>query len=347
MKDSLSRYLVLLVIALLASGLLLPRLYDMPYPYPLSAPSKFKPSVKKNFLEALTEKQPEFVLLGDSVMHDGVDQAALSQMLGAEAYNIGIPGSGSAVWYLIFKNIVINAPVPPRSVVVLFRDTILTIPSFRTTGHYFEGLDDYARAKEPLLVELAFVDPMSPAEKLAQQYLPLYSARWRLREAIDSALRYTAAATLGCSTRCVDDAMDSAFGKQALDAIAMQQSIYDGGTLYAPENMNFEKRVDNSFLPAMIHIAQSNNIELIFIRMKNMAYPQIEMEMPELRAYHRALESYLSTQDGVHYINLAHDERILDSYFIDQVHLSETGRVMFTQILANELKPFAAQEKKH
>jgi len=345
MKDSFSRYLVLLAIALISASLALPRYYDMPYPNPLGAPSKFKPSVKKDVLEKLTEAQPQFVLLGDSVLHDGVDQTALSQRLGAETYNLGVSGSGSAVWYLLLKNIIINAPVKPKYVVVLFRETILTIPSFRTTGHYFEGLDDYARAKESLLVELAYIDPMSPAEKIAQQYLPLYSARWRLREAMDSTLRYTAASLWKCSTRCVDDALDSSFGKQELDAIAMQQAIYDGQTLYAPENMNFEKNINDSFLPAMMHIARSNNIELIFIRMKNMAYPQQEMETPELRAYLRDLEAYLATQEGVHYINLAHDERILDSYFIDQVHLSETGRVMFTQILADELKFFISPSK--
>jgi hypothetical protein len=340
-RSLFSRYLILLCISLLASVFFLPGLYGIPYPQELGPQTKFRPYIKKDNLNAIIEMQPKVVLLGDSVLHEGVDQELLSEEMGIKTYSIGLPGTASAVWYLVLKNTIVDAPVRPKYIVVLFRDTILTIPSFRTFGNYFAILDDYAGSREPLVTQLAFINSMSPAEKLAQQYLPLYSVRWKMRESMDVDLRYTLPLSLlNCPAECTDNAMNVTFGRQVMDAIALQQAVYDSGVLYAPENLNFEKQIDKSFLPAMIHVAQENNITLIFVRMKNLTYPDYASETPALRAYIKSLKTYLAEQDNVNYIDLAHDERILNSYFEDLLHLNAEGREAFTKILAGELMPY-------
>jgi lysophospholipase L1-like esterase len=332
-----SRYLWLLPGLMLTSIFFLSGRYDIPYPQTLGP--KFDAIVKKDYLDAISASQPEIVLVGDSVLYFGIDQDQLTSQLKVETYSIGVPGSASAVWYLTLKNTILESPHTPKYVVILFRDTMLTLPAFRTTGRYFELLDDFARPREPLVTELAFVNQMSPLEKLAEQYFPLYSARWELRTRLDERMRYSPSSMfLNCSKPCTDEALNSIFGKQGVDVVALNRAIADSQqTLYTSAALNFENQIDKSFLPAIILMAQENNIELIFVRTKTLTYFEPAYEPPALRAYVESLDQYLSKQDHVYFLDLAHDERIKHEYFSDTVHFNEKGKDAFTKILADEL----------
>jgi hypothetical protein len=142
-------YLWMLAAALLLSGLILPARYALPYPQTLGP--TFDPIVKQDYTKAISAGKPEVVVIGDSFVVFGVDRKLLTQELGAETYVMGLPGSTSAAWYLMLKNVIIEADVTPKYVVLPFRDTILTLPTYRTTGYYFEIVDNFARPNEPLL----------------------------------------------------------------------------------------------------------------------------------------------------------------------------------------------------
>jgi hypothetical protein len=335
----LSRYLLFLFITFLVSSFYLPAHYDIPYPQTLDP--QFKPNVKREYIDAISLNRPGLVLIGDSVLYLGIDQESLSEQLGVETYSVGVPGSGSAVWYLILKNVVLGASHRPKYAVVVFRDTMLTTPAFRTTGRYFGLLDDFAGRREPLVAQLAFIDQMSPIEKLAEQYLPLYSARWEIREGLDSRIRYTSPyLLLDCSAECTDEAMNSIFGRERVDVVALNQAVEGAGeTLYAPEAMDFDEQIDRSFLPATIQLAQDNEITLIFVRTRTLMFPVDSSEPVALRNYMESLEAYISGH-GAHYLDFAHDERIKDEYFFDLLHFNAAGQDVFTQILADELKVF-------
>jgi hypothetical protein len=337
-KIIFSRYLRLLLGLLLASSFFLPVRYGIPYPQTLVP--KFDPIVKREYIKALSASQPEIILVGDSVLYFGVDQDQLTSQLKVKTYSIGVPGSASAVWYLTLKNMILESTGSPKYVVILFRDTMLTLPSFRTTGRYFELLDDFARPREPLVAELAFINQMTPAEKLAEQYLPLYSTRWELRTGLDERVRYgPSSMLLNCSKPCTDEALNSIFGKQGVDVVALNRAIADSQqSLYTSSALNFENQIDRSFLPAIIHLAQENNIKLIFVRTKTLTYFERAYEPPALRAYIESLSEYLSKQDRVYFLDLAHDERLKSEYFADAVHFNETGKTAFTKILADELR---------
>ena len=208
---------------MLVSSFYLPSRYGIPYPQSLGP--QFRKGLRRDFIHGISSKRPEFVLLGDSVLYDGVDQDSLSRQLGVQTYTIGEPGFASAAWYLILKNIVMRASYRPRYVVILFRDTQLTAPSERTTGRYFDIMDDFAGVDEPLVAQLAYINQMSPLEKLAEQYLPVYSARWKIREDLDRRIRYAApSALMNCSKECTDEAMNSIFGVQ-VDVVALNHAV--------------------------------------------------------------------------------------------------------------------------
>jgi hypothetical protein len=332
------RYILYLAISLLILSLYLPLRYGIPYPKPLGP--EFKPNVKREYGEVIAERRPEVVLVGDSVLYLGVDQESLSSQLGRETYSIGIPGSGSAVWYLILKNVIIESTPQPKYVMVFFRDTMLTIPSYRTTGRYFGIVDDFAGRNEPLVTELAFIDQMNPLEKLAEGYFPPYNARLEVREGLDNRVRYVAPSLLfDCAVECTDGAVNSVFGQDRVNVTALNQAVEDAGrTLYSPQMMDFDARVERSFLPAMIQLAQENDITLILVRTKTMNFPEENSAPPVLREYISSFDEYLSAQEDVYFLDFGHDPRLLNSYYFDSLHFTDEGKAVFTALLAEELQ---------
>ena len=338
LKSTFSKYLATLIAILFLSNLLLFAFSNIPYPHALGP--EFNPTIKREYTRDISKQRPDIVLIGDSVLYYGVDELNLAKRLNTQTYKIGIRGSASAVWYLTLKNIILNSTYRPKYVIIVFHDTILTRPSFHTTGHYFELLDDFAGQNEPLVTELAFINHMTPAEKIAEQYFPLYSMRWEIRTRLDERLRYSAAsALLNCHQPCADDALNSIFGKQGVDVVALNRAVEDSQQgLYTSTAMDFKNQINKSFLPATIRLAQENNIALIFVRTKTLTYPEYASEPAALRAYIEALKIYLSQQNNVSFLDFAHNKRIENAYFSDLLHFKSEGKVVFTQILADELK---------
>lgn len=331
-KALLRTFLIFLGLFLLASGIVLPRYYNIPYPAPLGP--QFKPDVKQEHVAAIEERQPNFVLIGDSVLYEGVDPVRLAEKSGAAVYSIPVPGSGTASWYLVLKNVILGASHRPRYVVIFFRNTMLTVPQYRTTGRYFDLLDDYATRNEPLLVQLAFIDQMNPPEKFAAKYIPLYSARLEIREDLDNLLRYRIPFVLsGCERECVNDAVESMFGRE-VNPSALNQMMEDAAqTLYDPAEMDFDQQVAGSFLPYMIELAKANNITLILVRSKINAG-----EPSALTGYNLALENYLTQYENVILLDYSTDPRLTPEDYVDSLHMNADGRQKFSQILAKDFR---------
>lgn len=336
-KTLLTRYIYFTIILFLIINIYIPSYYGSEYPKTLGP--KFTARINDEHLGRINKSKPELILVGDSTLGLGVNQLLLTERTAMETYSLAIPGSATAAWYLAMKNIIPKSAKQPKYVVVLFRDTMLTIPYYRTTGRYLELLDDYASKNEPLLIELAFINQMSPLEKFSEQYIPLYGLRWEIRNTLDNQLRYVSPSALaGCERECADDAVKSIFGRE-INVSALSQAMDDaGGTLYTPEEMDFDSHVDESFLSPMLELAQKNNTTLIFVRLKTLRYHSINDQPMALRNYISSLDTYLSTYSNVYYLDFAADERIIDSYFADGIHLNETGRDAFTLILADELR---------
>jgi hypothetical protein len=306
----------------------------MEYPAPLTL--EFHPWIKQDHILAMKQQNPEIVLIGDSTLYYGVNGDQLSSELGINSYVLALPGSATAAWYLVMKNIIPVSSSHPRYVMILFRDTMLTTPYFRTTGRYFELLDDYAKKNEPLLSEIIYKNQMNPFEKFSEQYLPLYSARWEIREDLDNSLRHKIPEFFNCSKTCSKEAIKSVLGRE-VDTIAYNQMVNDSAAaLYKPEAMNFEQQINRSFLPAMIEMANENNITLIFVRTRTLAFPTAESEPTMLRNYIKSLDLYLSENQDVYFLDFSQDVRLKNDLFLDNLHLNENGKKEFTRILAEE-----------
>lgn len=330
-KPILVRFAILMFGVLLASGFFLPAYYNIPYPARLGP--QFDSGIKNEHQKWIQQNQPDIVLIGDSVLYEGVDPLLLDAELGNKTYAVTVPGSGTASWYLLIKNVILQSSHRPKYIIILFRNTMLTVPQYRTTGRYFALLDDFASKNEPLVTDLAFINQMSPIEKFAEQYLPLYSLRLEIREDLNNLVRYRPTALIGCSRECTDNAVNSIFGRE-VDQIALNQMMEDAAqTLYAPEEMDFEKQVEESFLPYIVQLAQEHNINLIFVKTKIFGAEPIE-----LIEYSKSLEDYLMKSEDVTLLDFSQDIRITQKFYVDSLHMNSYGKEEFTKILAEKLR---------
>ena len=324
---------LILTIIMILTSVILPRTYETEFPRnPGPALDK---QLRTNHLTYIEENQPQIVLLGDSTLVLGVDTDALAEQTGKSVYNIGVPGSASAFWYLMLKNNIAEASYKPEYVLVIFRNTILTAPEYRVHGSYFKLVDEYAGRNEPVFIEKSFVNLMNPLEIAAEKYLPLYVFRSDLRNGIDAKIRYLAPPLFGCDENCTDFALGEIFAgadlepKALVDAVGAAESL-----LYTDELMDFGAQVDKSYLPDMIRIAHENNIKLVFVRIK--VKSEFE-DLPEHENYLNSLRQYLNEQ-GAFLLDYGSDPRITDDLLRDPLHLTEEGKSVFTQLLADGLK---------
>jgi len=293
--------------------------------------------IHKGFQKVINQEQPDIVLLGDSYLDTGVDETYLNELSNKKILKIAKHGSASAMWYLLTKNNIVTARNKPAYVVVFFRGSMLTTPEFRTTGTYLATLDELASPDDRLFVELAYVSQMSEFEKFIDQFLPLYGYRQLARTSIDRVLRYPIPTLiLEKNTEEVNSALNKAFGAPEiaqLNAIINAAEAYQ----YEPSKLDFESQLPHSFLPELIKLCQDNNIQLVLVREKVIEYAT-EAQQPEgLAEYTRSLEMYLD-ENHVIFLDLAFDPRIKTEFFYDALHMTDEGKMLFTEILAQELK---------
>lgn len=335
------KFLALLITFLLIAALswLLPERHGVPYPKPLGP--QLSPYARQSYRLDIEARQPDLVLLGDSLLQLGVDGVALADKLGRPVYRITVPGSASAAWYLIARHNIVTATTPPQMLIIFFRDSLLTAPGYRVHGNYYTDIVyENTAPDDSLFIQYSFIDLMSPAERLAEQYLPLYGQRLDVREAIDYRLRYTPPGlALACNMDCTNLAMDNVFNANNLetgtlsDAVAAAESY-----LYTPDNLDFNSRIEHSFLPEIIRLTRERGIRLVLVRFKTLIFPDAASQPADLQAYMRDLRDYLAAND-VPLLDYSGDTRIRADFYFDPFHMTTTGQAIFTEILAADLQP--------
>jgi hypothetical protein len=335
---SFLRYSTLLLASLTALTVILPRLFHVPYP--AQAGPAFDNDVRSRYTNILEEYKVELALMGDSVLEQGVDATALSEALNTPSYAIAVPGSTAPFWYLILKNIILEANPRPHYMLILYRDTILTLPDFHVNGGYINELDQFATAHEDVLMERAYLNFMNPLEKFARTWFPPYSSRQPLTDRADYYARnMLPALILPCKGDCIDRAHAVVFH---IDNVApeFQEAalVEDENFLFTARAMDFDASVDESFLPEIIRLCKENGIRLILVHERTLLFPSAAAEPKALQAYKRVLAEYLQA-NNIALLDFSYDPRLPEEYFTDVLHMNAAGKAAFTQLLAEALKP--------
>ena len=335
---SFLRYFLLLLITLAALTVILPRAFDAPYP--AQAGPTFDNAVRNRYTNILEEYNIELALMGDSVLEQGVDGQALSEALNMPSYAIAVPGSTAPFWYLILKNIILEADPRPDYLVLFYRDTILTLPDFHVKGGYVNELDQFATAHEDVLLERAYLNFLNPLEKFALTWFPLYSSRQRVTDLTDYYARNMLPALfLPCKGDCLDRAQAIIFHiDNVVPEFQEAALVEDEEFLFTSRAMDFNGQVEKSFLPEIIRLARENGIRLILVHERTLLFPAAAAEPKALQEYKRAMADYLKAND-VPLLDFSYDPRLPEEYFTDVLHMNAAGKAAFTQLLAEALRP--------
>lgn len=329
------RYLLLTLAILLLLNWLLPGWVAVRYPRSLGP--AFSPDIRLSYQAQIQKEKPQVVLLGNSVINSGIDLPLFEQLVDRKAIKFSAPGTASAYWYLLMKNNIVTSEPPPRFLVIFFLDNLLTSPALGVNGPAYQSLiDEVAGDNESVLLQKAYWSQISPLERILETHLPVFGERTSLVEKIDNRLKYSLPLLLQqCDKTCLDADLDKTFtqGNMLQDTFAQTGMNADP---YSGWDWDFSSLVNTSFLPDIIRMAQEKNIRLIFIREKNARVMNLSDESADMRRYFQQLADYFS-QQGLPYLDFAHNSSLTIDLFRDRMHLTPAGREIFTRLVAQEL----------
>lgn len=299
------------------------------------------PTINTRYPAVMKQVKPQVVLLGNSMLGEGVDERLFMQQTGLRTLKLWSGGWSSAIWYLALKNVIVPASPRPQTVVLFFRDHYLTDPTFRVTGEYKKGVDELTGPDEPLLERLAYLNAMNPLTYQLNQNWSLFQKREYLKESLESNVKSWVGSVYGHSdVESVNQNIQRMFGVDNLLAEELGNAQLKSEEVKNKDLYDFQKALPVSFLPAMVEIARENNIRLVLVRVKRRREVRGLQRPAGLDEYIRDLKQWCSSEQ-VPLIDFSEDARLTLDLYADGDHLNRgDGRTLFTQLLTEQLKPY-------
>jgi hypothetical protein len=318
--------------------------------------------------EALAAAQPDVVLLGNSMLKDGVNATLLDELLAGAAsppprtLKHALGGVYTAYWYLYLKNCALPAG-PPELVVIPFRDPLLTFATFRIEGSYAETIARVSLPEEPEYA--AVVARNTGGGGLGDRVLawlrrvsPAYAARDRVRDALFDRAKGLPARLAGGALPPYASAVSSVLPVRAFAAAeqggqapgALDTGAAGAGTAADAGNpfgaldgtpastvhdtldyLHFDRVAEGSFLPAIVELCRAHGTRLALLRLRKGPSPDWSDGVPAdlLAAYQRDIDAWLAAH-GVLLLDTSGDEALGTDMYRGSDHLNEAGREHLT-----------------
>jgi hypothetical protein len=287
--------------------------------------------------QELSSQRPEVILLGNSMLGEGIDEGLFESLTGLRTCKWAIGGSESAYWYVVTKNVIATCAHKPRLLVVFFRGTVLAYPGFRTSGKYRDEIELWTLPEEPLLDELAYRTSSPPLVRVAEQLWPLCD--WRHRNALktraETLVKQVTAALLKTNPETLAAAAAAVFAEDELDLVqaTAQQLAAEQAFSVVPRQI----QIGRSFLPEIVRVTKEAGIQLVFVRVKRRTDADGRPQSAELTDYINGLREYLQ-EASVPLLDFSHDPSLGLELFAAGDHLDrEKGRPVFTRLVAAEV----------
>ena len=294
-------------------------------------------------LLALQKAQARGVLLGDSMLGTRIDPQALNVLTGERWEVLTQPGSSSAMWYLMFKNLIAVQAPPPRTVILFFRDRQLTLPAHRTEGNYRKTIETYMRDEEPVLTKILQTSLRRQQPWLQRLSLAMYPVQWR-REAWQEKIQSWALDLVASSREYAQIRAD------ARAIFALRNLRQDSGQDFEreeggqrgldAEDHDFATAVGRSLLPHLLEIARARQIQLVFFRVKRKPRDadQLAPESPTTPAYFQALRAYVE-KAGAQLIDETRDADVTLSFYGTNDHVAPAMMKPYTEMFWRKVGP--------
>ena len=255
----------------------------------------------------LRQKQPEFIFIGNSMLWSRIDDSLLEHLLGdVPVYSIVNFGGLSGIHYLAMKYLLIPSKIQPKRVFIFFRGTTLVEPTARTTGPYFETLiKRITPAPDPVFERLAHGRMTSPAGALQRYLDQLFSVQKNRKTVRDAVSRVALRMSVPGSGEAQQEKRD-----QLLRLVNKHFALKNVGAGMDKESMrsgnkgvpDFTSSVAQSFLPAILELAHTHNLPLVFVRVQERPQNNSPVQdTPEMQLFMAKLKDYLVANGAVLY----------------------------------------------
>ena len=294
-------------------------------------------------LLALEKARPRGVLIGDSMLETRIDPQVLNAAAGERWAVLAQPGSSSAMWYLMLKNLVAVQAPPPRTVIIFFRDRQLTLPAHRTKGGSRKTLESYMRGPERLLGKILQAGTRRQQPWPERAALALYPMQWRREPSQEKIQSWAMDLAAGSrESQKIRDAAHTIFGLRNLRPDRVLDAGPQDGESQGldPEPHDLETAVGASFLPPLLGIAQEKKIRLVFFRVKRKPRSADEPahESPTLPAYTRELRAYLE-KAGAQLVDETRDADITPDFYEADDHIETLMMKAYTEMFWRKVGP--------
>jgi len=285
--------------------------------------------------QLLREASPHTVIIGNSLVKEGVDAKIVSRVTEEKTETLWAVGSGSAWWYLALKNAVLPSTNAVRLVVVVFRNDALTDPFIGVHGNFKKALDEMATSHEPQLDRLAYLNQMNTAELALTRFFPPYRLANDSRVFLEK-VTHTLASSLipEYGKYDVDFSVENVFadGNMVSEMVTLKQ-LEAGKSEGA---IDFGKSIDDSFLPLMIALAQNASIKILFARYKNRSIAEGHVDSEMMMRYQVALRDYIESE-GMLYHDFTENPQIGLHHYAFGNHFNHAGNVLFSRLLGERI----------
>lgn len=293
-------------------------------------------SFRSKAIEELRYGNPEWLLIGDSMLGTRIDANLLSEISGNGDRNAMLllqPASGPAYWYLEFKNHVIASGVKPRMTFFFFRDTNLTDTMFRLRSQLGDALDEVAHDVEPELDAIvrvrargqwSFVDEMlnrAYQVDVASAWMHPTLRRWyALRKYPDPAARLVFENT-------IEEDFNQNFRRDLTADIAGPAEAED-----------FHRDLPTSVLPLIVDLANKHNVPVCFVRVQRR--PESNAPPQQSAALVKYVEDFKewAHAHGAHFYDEQGDPELTLDLYGDGDHFAD--RTTYTRIFRRRLDAF-------
>lgn len=283
-------------------------------------------------LHELSAVQPPVVVIGDS-MAGRIHKRRLEELTGGAVAPILRNATGSAHWFLIFKNYVVASGIRPRAVVVFFRETNMTDPMFRVSGAYRASADPLSHDFEPELNAALASRTQGAWFRVHSAVDRMYGVEQTRRWLEPELASYPARVVAGPEAAGpLLEQLNAAF---ALDRL--RPALAADMDPAARDTPDFHRDVHRSVLPAFVSLAREHDIKLIFVRV--LRRPEGGRAPAESRAmadYVRDLGAYLEANGAV-FRDDRHYPGMAALPYDDGDHIAREAMVPYTELFYEQM----------
>lgn len=283
-------------------------------------------------VDELRAVQPPIVVIGDS-MAGRIHKRRLEELTGGAVAPILRNATGSAHWFLIFKNYVVASGIRPRAVIVFFRETNLTDPMFRLGEPYRANADYLSHDFEPELnaavasrTQGAWFRVHSAVDRM---YGVEQTRRWLEPELAAYPARVVAGPEGGGPLL---EQLNAAF---ALDRL--RPALAADMDSAARDTPDFHRDVHRSLLPAFVSLAREHDIKLIFVRvLRRPENGRAPAESRAMQDYIRDLGAWLEANGAV-FRDDRHYPGMAALPYDDGDHIAREAMVPYTELFYEQM----------